>query len=57
MTDLFAYPRFTCGFAGGGSINIMSWLFFFTLPRFSYMVSELDYSQLKSVVINNDFEF
>ena len=38
MTDLFAYPRFTCGFAGGESIHIMSWLFFFTLPLFSYMV-------------------
>ena len=29
MTDLFAYPRFTCGFAGGESIRIMSWLFYF----------------------------
>ena len=27
---------------------------FFTLPRFSYMVSELDYSLLKHVGINDD---
>ena len=29
-------------------------IFFFTLPRFSYMVSELDYSLLKHVGINDD---
>ena len=40
---------------GGESIHIVSWLFFM-LPRFS-MVSELDFSLLEHVVINNDFEF
>ena len=49
MTDLFAYPRFTCGFVGGGSVHIVSWLFFM-LPRFSYMVSAIDYSLLKHVL-------
>ena len=54
MTDLFAYPRFTCGFWGGESIHILSWLFFM-LPRFSYVVSAIDYSLLlKHVVINDD---
>ena len=57
MTDLFAYPRFTCGFAGVGRYSYYVLVIFFTLLRLSYMVSELDYSLLKRVVINNDFEF
>ena len=53
MTDLFAYPRFTCGFAGG-KVFILCLGYFFTLPRFSYVVSAIDYSLLKHVVINDD---
>ena len=53
MTDLFAYPRFTCKFAGGESVHIMSWLFFLRCHVFP-MVSALDYSLLKHVVINDD---
>ena len=40
---------------GGGSIHIVSWLFFM-LPRFSYGIRTC-YSLLKSVVINDDLEF
>ena len=56
MTDLFAYPRFTCKFGEGESIHIVSWLFFLCCHVFP-MVSELDYSLLEHLVINNDFEF
>ena len=55
MTDLFAYPRFTCGF-GGGEVFILYAGYFLCCHVFP-MVSELDYSLLKHVVINNGFEF
>ena len=35
MTDLFAYPRFTCGFWGGGKYSYFV-LVIFMLPRFSH---------------------
>ena len=54
MTDLFAYPRFTCGFWGGGKIFIFCPGYFFMLPRFSCVVSAIDYSLLKHVVVIND---
>ena len=41
-----------CG--GGGEYSYYVLVIFFTLPRFSYMVSELDYSLLKHVVISDD---
>ena len=50
----FAYPRFTCGFAGGGKYSYYVLVIFFTLPGFSYVVSAFDYSLLKHVVINDD---
>ena len=54
MTDLFAYPRFTCGFAGGGKYSYDVLVIFLTMQRFSYVVSELGYSLLKHVAINDD---
>ena len=39
---------------GGGKYSYYVLVIFFTLPRFSSMVSELDYLLLKHVVINDD---
>ena len=52
MTGLFAYPRFTCGF-WGGEVFILCPGYFLYCHVFP-MVSALEYSLLKHVVINDD---
>ena len=39
---------------GGGKYSYYVLVIFFTFPRFSYVVSAIDYSLLKHVVINDD---
>ena len=55
-TPCFPYLVLTRIIKGGGSIHIMSWLFYFIFSRCHGfpMVSALDYSLLKHVVINDD---
>ena len=51
----FPYFVLTRIIKGGGKVFILCLgYFFFTLPRFFPMVSALDYSLLKHVVINDD---
>ena len=53
----FPYLALTRIRKGGGKVFILClgyYYFFFKLPRFSYIVSALDFLLLKHVVINDD---
>ena len=55
-TALFSLSSTHAYNKGGGSTHIMSWLFFYFFLRCHVfpMVSAIDYSLLKHVVINDD---